>query len=72
MRPGLPDFSPEKVTHVGEELSDVLLYLVRLSDRCGIDLGAAVLSKMEKNAAKYPAAACKGSSAKYDTYTADG
>lgn len=68
VRPGLPDFSPEKVQHVGEELSDCLLYLVRLADRCGIDLAAAALAKIRKNEAKYPADACKGSSAKYTAY----
>ena len=38
--PGLPDFSPADRQHAGEELSDVLLYLVRLADVCGIDLAA--------------------------------
>ena len=28
---GLPGWSEAKKTHVGEELSDVLLYLIRLS-----------------------------------------
>ncbi|KAE8713109.1 embryonic stem cell-specific 5-hydroxymethylcytosine-binding protein-like isoform X1 [Hibiscus syriacus] len=37
------------------ELSDFLLYLVRLSDICGIDLGKAALRKVELNAIKYPA-----------------
>ncbi|KAK8611698.1 hypothetical protein V6N13_131742 [Hibiscus sabdariffa] len=36
-------------------LSDVLLYLVRLSDICGVDLGKAALRKVELNAIKYPA-----------------
>jgi len=31
---------------LGEELSDVLIYLVRLADVCGVDLPAAVDSKM--------------------------
>ncbi|XP_047977534.1 dCTP pyrophosphatase 1 [Salvia hispanica] len=52
---GLPGWKEEERTHVGEELSDVLLYLVRLSDMCGIDLGKAALRKMELNALKYPA-----------------
>ena len=38
----------------GEELSDVLIYLVRLADRCDVDLGAAVRDKMRKNGEKYP------------------
>ncbi|MCI86536.1 dCTP pyrophosphatase, partial [Trifolium medium] len=38
---------------------DVLLYLVRLSDICGVDLGKAALRKVELNAIKYPAKASK-------------
>ncbi|XVF21294.1 hypothetical protein REPUB_Repub12eG0078100 [Reevesia pubescens] len=52
---GLPNWKEEDKVHLGEELSDVLLYLVRLSDICGIDLGKAVLRKVELNAIKYPA-----------------
>ena len=43
--------------HLGQELSDVLLYLVRLADVCGVDLPAAARDKMALNALKYPAAA---------------
>lgn len=56
---GLPDWKEEEKVHLGEELSDVLLYLVRLSDICGVDLGKAALRKVELNAIKYPAKACK-------------
>ncbi|KAL1161016.1 hypothetical protein V6Z11_A07G104100 [Gossypium hirsutum] len=52
---GLPDWKEDEKVHLGEELSDVLLYLVRLSDICGIDLGKAALRKVELNAIKYPA-----------------
>ncbi|KAL0459963.1 UNVERIFIED_CONTAM: dCTP pyrophosphatase 1 [Sesamum latifolium] len=51
---GLPDWKEEEKVHLGEELSDVLLYLVRLSDVCGIDLDKAALRKIELNAQKYP------------------
>jgi dCTP diphosphatase len=51
---GLPDWKEEEKVHLGEELSDVLLYLVQLSDICGIDLGKAVLRKVQLNAIKYP------------------
>ena len=54
----------QDVTHLGEELADVFLYLVRLADKCEVDLGAAVQRKLAKNAAKYPAELCKGSSKK--------
>ena len=66
--PGLAGFSPEEKIHLGEELADVLLYLIRLSDRCGVDLGAAAVDKMRKNAIKYPAKECQGRSDKYTAY----
>ncbi|WOL08102.1 hypothetical protein Cni_G16854 [Canna indica] len=51
---GLPNWKEAEKEHVGEELSDVLLYLIRLSDMCGIDLGDAATKKIVKNAIKYP------------------
>ncbi|GFZ01842.1 hypothetical protein Acr_15g0004510 [Actinidia rufa] len=59
---GLPDWEEEEKVHLGEELSDVLLYLVRLSDICGVDLGKAALRKVELNALKYPVTLSKNSS----------
>mmetsp|Transcript_41478 Transcript_41478/g.97015 ORF Transcript_41478/g.97015 Transcript_41478/m.97015 type:complete len:131 (-) Transcript_41478:492-884(-) len=66
---GLPGWTPEERTHLGEEMSDVLLYLVRLADKCGVDLPAAAQRKLERNATKYPSELCKGSSKKYTHYT---
>lgn len=51
---GLPNWKESDKEHLGEELSDVLLYLIRLSDICGIDLGLAASKKLLKNAIKYP------------------
>ncbi|KAG6475300.1 hypothetical protein ZIOFF_064518 [Zingiber officinale] len=68
---GLPDWGEEEKQHLGEELSDVLLYLVRLSDMCGVDLGEAALRKLDLNAAKYPVHLCKASSMKR-TYNSSG
>ncbi|XP_058094632.1 uncharacterized protein LOC131240426 [Magnolia sinica] len=51
---GLPNWEESDKEHLGEELSDVLLYLIRLADICGIDLGDAASKKMVKNAIKYP------------------
>ncbi|CAM8914909.1 unnamed protein product [Rhodiola kirilowii] len=65
---GLPDWDEAEKQHLGEELSDVLLYLVRLSDICGIDLGKAALRKMDLNAQKYPVNICRGSSKKHSQY----
>ena len=57
--------------HIGDELADVLCYLVRLADVCKVDLSSAVLGKIEKNAEKYPADKVRGSSAKYTAYRTD-
>ncbi|GMY15564.1 dCTP pyrophosphatase 1-like [Fagus crenata] len=51
---GLPNWTSDDKEHLEEELSDVLLYLVRLADVCGLDLGQAALTKIVKNAQKYP------------------
>jgi dCTP diphosphatase len=68
VEPYLPEFTDDEKRHLGEELADVQLYLVRLADRCGVDLSAAVTDKMQKNRAKYPADKVKGSSKKYNEY----
>jgi len=43
---GLPEFSEAERKHVGEELSDVLLYLLDLSHQCKIDLPYHVQKKI--------------------------
>ncbi|MCO5600089.1 hypothetical protein L7F22_054197 [Adiantum nelumboides] len=68
---GLPDWNVDEKEHLGEELSDVLLYLVRLADICDVNLGEAALKKLKKNALKYPVERCKGSSNKYSLYKED-
>lgn len=44
----------EKAEHVRQEISDVFLYLMRLTMVLGIDLDAAVQAKIKLNALKYP------------------
>ncbi|XP_039116739.1 dCTP pyrophosphatase 1-like [Dioscorea cayenensis subsp. rotundata] len=51
---GLHDWDEAEKEHLGEELADVLLYLIQLSDACEVDLGGAALNKISKNALKYP------------------
>mmetsp|Transcript_13335 Transcript_13335/g.22588 ORF Transcript_13335/g.22588 Transcript_13335/m.22588 type:complete len:180 (-) Transcript_13335:363-902(-) len=65
---GLVGFKPAEIEHVGQELSDVLLYLLRLSEKCHIDLPVAAKKKMALNAKKYPSEKVKGSSKKYNEY----
>lgn len=40
---------------IGEEVADVLLYLLQVADHCQIDVSQAVRDKLAKNAVKYPA-----------------
>lgn len=65
---GLDEWKDDKLVHLGEELSDVLLYLIRLADKCNIDLAAAAQRKLHINGLKYPAHAVKGRSEKYTEY----
>ena len=44
----------------------VLLYLVRLADKLGVDLESAAHAKIARNAEKYPVEKARGSSRKYD------
>ena len=37
-----------------EEMADVMIYLLSLADVADIDLGEAVIKKLEKNEEKYP------------------
>ena len=39
---------------VGDEIADVLLYLLQLADRTGVDVEEAVERKLRKNAEKHP------------------
>jgi dCTP diphosphatase len=39
---------------LGEELADVLLYLVRLADVAGLDLGAEAVKKLTRNETRFP------------------
>jgi NTP pyrophosphatase (non-canonical NTP hydrolase) len=55
---------PERLRAVEEEIADVLLYLVRLADRLGVDLMQAAERKIALNEKKYPAEEVRGSAEK--------
>jgi len=57
--------SPDVHAAASEEIADVLLYLIRLSDELGIDLIAAARRKLLANAEKYPVDKARGTSRKY-------
>jgi dCTP diphosphatase len=60
------ELSTEARAAVEQEMADVLLYLVRLADKLGVDLEQAARAKIALNAEKYPVEKARGSSRKYD------
>lgn len=59
------ELAPGQTVRIGEELADVLLYVIQLADKLDIDLPAAAARKLALNAEKYPVGKAKGRSAKY-------
>jgi len=55
----------DKLQKVREEAADVLVYLIRLADKLGLDLAAAARDKIAANALKYPVEKSRGSIRKY-------
>ncbi|MGD8256114.1 MAG: nucleotide pyrophosphohydrolase [Desulfobacterales bacterium] len=51
---------------IRDEIADVLIYLVNLADKCGIDPLKAAHDKIEKNRMKYPTEKVKGRHTKYN------
>lgn len=60
--------STEQRQAVALEMADVFLYLLRLSDKLGVDLIAAARQKIELNERRYPAEQVRGSAKKYTEY----
>lgn len=59
------NLDPAAKTAASEEIADVLLYLIVLSDALGIDPVAAAERKMVANAQKYPVEKARGTDKKY-------
>ena len=64
----IPD-DPVVLEALRDECADVLLYLLLIAEKTGIDLGQSAREKMAKNAQKYPVEKSYGSSAKYSSFT---
>ena len=58
----------DKQAKVAEEIADIQAYLIRIADKLGVDILAAVEQKMRQNAAKYPADKVRGDARKYNEY----
>ncbi len=61
----LEALSVEEKREIGEELSDVLYWVLLMAHDLGLDITEAIGKKMVKNRAKYPVGLARGSKAKY-------
>lgn len=57
--------SKEKRTEIGDELADVLYFILRFSDKFDFDLSQELKRKLLLNAKKYPVEKSKGNNRKY-------
>ena len=59
------DLPAARKAEVAAEAADVLLYLLQLCDKLGVDLAQAARQKLVRNAEKYPVERARGNSRKY-------
>lgn len=62
------EWTSDERVHLGDEISDVMMYLIRLADKCDIDLPSAIHEKMAKNAQRFPPELVRGSAKKFNEF----
>ncbi|MBF0465749.1 MAG: nucleotide pyrophosphohydrolase [Nitrospirae bacterium] len=60
--------SDSKLNNLRQEIADVFIYLINLSDKFSIDLIKEAEDKLQLNRRKYPAHIVKGKADKYTEY----
>jgi NTP pyrophosphatase (non-canonical NTP hydrolase) len=63
---GSRELTEVEITRIRDELADIFIFLVYLSEELGINLLEVVAQKIKKNENKYPVSKSKGTSSKYD------
>ena len=58
----------EKKDQVALEMADILIYLIRLSERLDVDLVGAAYRKLEINQARYPTEQVRGDARRAEEY----
>lgn len=56
----------DKLPEIRDEMADVAILLFEMADNLGVDLGQAMVDKLERNDARYPVDKARGSNAKYN------
>jgi dCTP diphosphatase len=62
------NLSKETKEKISNEMADIAVYLIELSDNLGINILEAIKTKMVANALKYPVSKAKGSALKYTEF----
>ena len=65
------DLPDDALTDIGEELADIVIYALSLSNVLDLDLARTISDKMEKNIRKYPKEKVRGKAHKYTYYQED-
>ncbi|MDP9579706.1 UNVERIFIED_ORG: NTP pyrophosphatase (non-canonical NTP hydrolase) [Bacillus sp. 1751] len=56
----------KNIDNIKDEMADVLIYLLMLSEELNVDLEKVIEAKLQKNAEKYPVEKAYGSNKKYN------
>ncbi len=59
---------PQTLAAVGHELADILIYLIRLADKLGVELVPAAWDKIAINESRYPVEKVRGSARRAEEY----
>jgi len=63
------DKDPKSMEAVGDELSDILFYTLRIANVLNLNVNEIFWRKMQKNADKYPVELAKGNAKKYTEHS---
>lgn len=58
----------KNIDNIKDEMADVLIYLLMLSEELNVDLETVAEAKLQKNAEKYPVEKAYGSNKKYNEF----
>lgn len=61
----------QKIGALSEELADILIYCLMMTDNLGLDPESIIQAKLESNREKYPVAKAFGRSTKYNEFEAE-
>ena len=57
---------PDRHRRLTEEVADIVVYCLNMSDTVGFDLATAISEKLERNSEKYPVEKARGIARKYN------